>query len=620
MDINALLNALGYLQTEKHWVTPETADARLAHHYRLARKAGEIGHGSEVVGSYVYQTSQDDKLTPPRPAVFVAQATNDEQARKIHKRLWNLGECPFIVIVLPGTVRVYTGFDYRADDPKKRTLIIDAPTTLLEDLPTSLMQFYAEAIDSGRIWEQQAKYLGSETRVDYRLLTNLKDLSRLLQDKSGKYGLVSEVAHALIGKYIYFRYLRDRKILDDAWLNERGLRPEEVFGRNATAQAFEKLAGALQIQFNGDVFPLPSADAGDWRTNGAVPFLASIFYGDSPDGQLALDFDFSVYDFSYIPVELLSSIYEQFLKSEGRGEGDGVVYTPEALADYVLAELEAVHPLKLTHQILDPCCGSGVFLVLTYRRLIERLWREQGERPSAEAMKRLLQENIFGVEKDPEACHIAAFSLLLTLLSHLEPPELHANVGFQFPTLIGANIYHSDFFDDGCPIFEKSMRFDWIAGNPPWAPADQRNPDHQFALKWMGEAIKNGREVGERRLDEAFSWRAGDLLDKEGCAGLLIKATTLVNSSSSAYRKEFFKSYDVRRISNLANLCYLLFMGQEGHRSKAPAACLIYKHSASKVSKKPIVHFGPFVTNQVPIRAKSGRRRAWTIMMYESDK
>jgi type I restriction-modification system DNA methylase subunit len=117
--------------------------------------------------------------------------------------------------------------------------------------------------------------------------------------------------------------------------------------------------------------------------------------------------------------------------------------------------------------VLDPCCGSGVFLVLAYRRLIERLWREQGERPKAEAMKRLLQENIFGVEKDQEACFITAFSLILTLLSHLEPPELQANADFQFPTLVGSNIFQADFFDDACPIFQKGLRFDWVMGNPP---------------------------------------------------------------------------------------------------------------------------------------------------------
>ncbi len=455
--------------------------------------------------------------------------------------------------------------------------------------------------------------MGSDTRVDHRLLTNLKKLSSLLQDR---YGLAREVAHALIGKYIYFRYLRDRNILDDIWLAGHGMRPEDIFGREATAQGFEELAEALQMQFNGDIFPLPPND-GLWRTNDAIAFLASIFYGDTPGGQLVLDF--KIYDFSYIPVELLSSVYEQFLKDEGRGENDGVVYTPEALADYVLAELDALHPLQLDYKVLDPCCGSGVFLVLAYRRLIERLWRKQGERPTAEAMKHLLQENIFGVEKDQEACYITAFSLILTLLSHLEPPELQANADFQFPTLVGSNIYQADFFDDACPIFQKELRFDWVMGNPPWSGADERNESHRHALDWMREAVKLGRKVGEHRLDEAFTWRAGDALKEGGYAGLLVMATSLVNSSSSDYRKGFFTTFYVKRITNLSNFMRILFMGPEGKRAEAPGACLIYKKDSSTVRKEAILHFGPFVANQMPLSAKGQRRRAWTLTIYESD-
>ena len=154
---------------------------------------------------------------------------------------------------MPGTVRVYTGFNYNPDNPK-RTIIANVHDSLTDDLPDSLLPFHADAIDSGDIWRQQAKYLGSDTRVDYRLLTNLKELSRLLQDR---YRLAREVAHALIGKYIYFRYLRDRDILDDIWLDGHGIRPGDVFGREATAQGFEALAETLQKQFNGDIFPLP---------------------------------------------------------------------------------------------------------------------------------------------------------------------------------------------------------------------------------------------------------------------------------------------------------------------------------------------------------------------------
>jgi N-6 DNA Methylase len=615
MNLDALLKALGYLSTKQNWVTPESADPRLIHYYRLAGRAGaDVGAGASVVGSYSYQTSLDDKLTPPRPAVFVAEATNEAQARGIHKRLWNLGNCPFLIVVLPGSVRVYTGFDYSHEDPTRTLIVVDVDPLLDGALSDRLQPFRADAIDSGSIWEEQARFLGSSSRVDYRLLEDLGKLSRILQED---YGLVREVAHALIGKYIYFRYLRDRRILDDAWLGERAIRPEDVFGSDASAHGFTALAAALDRQFNGDIFPLPVNDNGHWRMNGAIRFLAGVFHGHSPGGQLALDF--AVYDFSYIPVELLSSVYEQFLNDEGIGATDSVVYTPEPLADYVLAELDAMHPLRPGHKVLDPCCGSGVFLVLAYRRLIERLWSQGGRRPSAEALKHLLEESIFGVEKDLEACHITAFSLILTLLSHLELPELQANTGFQFPILVGENVYCADFFDSNCPVFQKGLQFDWVAGNPPWCSADERNDGHQLALAWIRKEARRGRDVGERRLDEAFTWRAGDTLKEDGHAGLLIMATTLVNSSSARYRRAFFRDNDVCRVTNLSNLRRLLFMSPKGKRAEAPAACVVFRASNAERQKKPILHFGPFVANQLPVRTKAGRRCVWTIMLYESD-
>src|SRR5260370_27700361 len=60
-------------------------------------------------------------------------------------------------------------------------------------------------------------------------------------------------------------------------------------------------------------------------------------------------------------------------------------------------------------------------------------------------------------------------------------------------------------------------------------------------------------------------------------------------------------------------------MGQEGKRAEAPAACLIYTKDSSAVLKEPILHFGQFVANQMPLSAKGQRRRAWTLTIYESD-
>lgn len=61
-------------------------------------------------------------------------------------------------------------------------------------------------------------------------------------------------------------------------------------------------------------------------------------------------------------------------------------------------------------QILDPCCGSGHFLVGAFRMLVPM--REAIDHVSvSEAIDSVLRENIFGLEIDPRCVAIAAFSL-----------------------------------------------------------------------------------------------------------------------------------------------------------------------------------------------------------------
>ena len=103
-----------------------------------------------------------------------------------------------------------------------------------------------------------------------------------------------------------------------------------------------RLCTILDNQFNGNIFPL-HFDSDDVPKDEHIGYVASI-KGDEllPGGgrQISLDsLDFQVYDFAYIPIELLSSIYQQFLHIEGKGEKVGAYYTPEYLADYLVSEM-----------------------------------------------------------------------------------------------------------------------------------------------------------------------------------------------------------------------------------------------------------------------------------------
>lgn len=623
MRAEDVIEILGYSASPDKWVTADGAEPGTAHLWRTA-------HRAKVFGSYVYNTSPaSDAILPPRAAVHVARAADEEQARDIHRNLWNLSSAPFLLVVLPHQVRVYAGFNF---DPTKEGIgCIETANLTIDDIRQKLKDFYADEIDSGRIWQTQAANLTPERRVDQRLLASLERLGDELVEnrKINRAG-----AHALIGKYIYIWYLIDRRIVTDRWLNRYNIRLEDVVGKGASKANLLRLINALESRFNGMIFPLDLTRS-DAPSDDDISYVASVFRGDDPtSGQLALDFQ--AYDFSFIPVEMLSSIYEQFLRREGKGKDEGAVYTREFVADYLLCELNSVKPLRVGMRVLDPACGSGVFLVLVYRRLIEEELRKRRRKfLPPDRLREILVESIFGVEPSRDACYVTEFSLILTLLSYVDPPDLEENEDFQFPVLHNTNIFECDFFDGESAFWKRAITFHWITGNPPWTKLNSKTAPKQQPNAWQWltdkEESKN-RPVGKYSLSEAFSWRVTDVLTDGGCVGLLLHATSLFNSYSANYRKEFFKQNTVLRVTNFSNLVYILFKG----RADAPAATFIYRRpgpgdyerpdgdeaDSEAIQKKPkIIHYGPFVANQVFFRAdgNSVDKQAWAITIYEDE-
>ena len=576
------------------------------HLFRAAKKAG-------VQGAYVFQTCPlGQNILPPRPAVYVAQAKTRDEAREIHKKLWNLGNAPFIVILLPNEIRVYTGFDFSLTNDKKGLVkeIKDVIDLTFEGLRDQLADFRADSIDSGRIWETQSKHITPEKRVDTHLLNNLNKLEEYLKGRV----LDLPIIHALIGKYVYIRYLYDRKILSEEWLTENNINLDFVLSRNATLAGLLHLTEVLESRFNGAIFPLPS-NIEATLSDEIVSLVASTFKGDDPiSGQLHLDF--KAYDFSYIPVETLSSIYEQFLHSQGTGKKVGAVYTPEPVADYLLCELEESKPLQSGMKILDPCCGSGIFLVLAYRRLIELALAQSPNNKLKPTELRRILENLYGIERNKEACYVAEFSLILTLLSYIDPPDLHRNRQFKFPSLHNTQIFECDFFDDESDFWKQKQKFDWIVGNPPWIEIKPAIVDEELARSWIRRNMEERPATGNR-VCEAFSWRVVDLLSPNGYVGLLVHAKSLFNHESERYRKPFFTQHEISRVTNFSNLSYVLF----GGRGEAPAATILYRKALLDVDKPEIVHYAPFVANQVSNRPwKSDKKNpTWTITINSNE-
>jgi methylase of polypeptide subunit release factors len=608
-QLDSVLEQLGYSQSENYKRAVEV-NSQTTHLFRGLKKT------QQIKGCYTFHTSRDDQVLPIRAAVYVAKADTEEEAREIHKQLWNFSNAPFLIVVLPHQIRVYTGFDYSANDETKGE--IRNPIESLAEISQVLTSFFADSIDFGTIWQSdEAQHLDPNKRVDSRLLENLKTLENYLVTKEY---LQQLIAQSLIGKYIYIQYLRERKILSDPWLSESNIDLENVLGRNATVTELKKLVDKLEERFRGDVFPL---DFDSIPSDQSVSIVASIFKGDElyitgkEDKILKqLHLDFKAYDFSYIPIETLSAIYEQFLHAQGKGKKDGAIYTPEPVADYLICEMNSVKPLELGMKILDPCCGSGVFLVLVYRKLIEKALENSDGKLETFELKNILVNNIYGVERNPEACYVAEFSLLLMMLNYIEPPELHKNKDFKFPSLHNHNIFVCDFFNNQSDFWKLEQSFDWIIGNPPWKETSKKETEEELAKNWIKNNSKD-RPVAGYRIAEAFTWRVIDLLNADGLIGLVIPAMSLFNHESKKYRQKFFSYNQVFRVTNFANMRRVLFSG----RTISPSATLVYGKISSKNDRPYIHHYAPFVANQIANLSfgKKEKQDTWSIVINENE-
>jgi len=223
----------------------------------------------------------------------------------------------------------------------------------------------------------------------------------------------------------------------------------------------------------------------------------------------------SPYEFSVLSVEILGSAYEQFLgktitidkahrakieeKPEVRKAG-GVYYTPQYVVDYIVQNtvgklIENKTPNEVSKiKIVDPACGSGSFLIGAYQYLLD--WHKnfysdngkpskgkkdnpltpEGNLTTAEK-KRILLNNIFGVDIDVNAVEVTKLSLLLKCMEG----ETEASIASQLrlfnervlPTLdenikSGNSLVDTDFYDSQLDFGEekKIKPFNWQKAFP----------------------------------------------------------------------------------------------------------------------------------------------------------
>jgi hypothetical protein len=336
--------------------------------------------------------------------------------------------------------------------------------------------------------------------------------------------------------------------------------------------------------------------------------IRGLYYPESP------------YEFSVITADILGQVYEQFLgkiiklsaghratveeKPEVRKAG-GVYYTPTYIVDYIVQQtvgklLEGKTPKQAAKlKILDPACGSGSFLIGAYQHFLDwyRDWylADGPEKHRKEIFqagggqwqltiperKRILLNNIYGVDIDLQAVEVTKLSLCLKVLEGASRaaldqqlrmfdknralPDLGNNIKCG-NSLIGPDFYNGQqmsFLDEeeryrinvfdwsgkgGFPEIMKAGGFDAVIGNPPYIRME--------TFKSIKEYLRAKYSTHDERSDMYgyFIEQEHKLLRHGGKFGMIVSNKFLRSNYGRPLRQFLRREGTVERVVDFAGL------------------------------------------------------------------
>jgi hypothetical protein len=436
----------------------------------------------------------------------------------------------------------------------------------------------------------------------------------------------------IIDRVIFLRICEDRGI--------------EKYGRLRALAEGEGAYGKLTKLFR---------EADDRYNSGLFHFSAEKGRGEAPDlltPKLKVDdkvlrdilkglyYPQSPYEFSVISADMLGQVYERFLgntielsaghrakvveKPEVRKAG-GVYYTPTYIVDYIVKNtvgklLEGKTPKQAAKlKVLDPACGSGSFLIGAYQHLLDwhLAWyvkdgaakHAKGKKPvlyqtqgggwalTLAERKRILLDNIYGVDIDSQAVEVTKLSLVLKVLegetgqsvdSQLKLfqeralPDLGSNIKCG-NSLIGPDFYAQkglgDFSDEEryrvnvfdwkteFPEIMKCGGFDAVIGNPPYVRIQTMQDTQPQEVEFFSRTYRAARQ-GNYDIYVVFVERALSLVNTNGQVGVI-----LPNKFFNAHYGQPLREL----LSKGKHLCHVVHFGhQQVFANASTYTCLLF--------------------------------------------
>ena len=513
---------------------------------------------------------------------------------ELHRLSWNLGEAPLLFVVTTDEVLIYNNYEAPQAleagnlDPTAGIIETLSLTDGLASQRLALQKYHRSLLESGEYWRQSMTRFDAQGRVDTTLMSNLRIMRRTLINQISKRcdkskETITSVVHSLLSRSIFIKYLEERKDSNGETVFPQGFYSDFLESAKQytdvlnSKEATYRLFRTLKEKFNGDTLQVSEVEI-EIITQNDLDELRTFILGDSEleSKQLAL---WPFYSFDIIPIQLISSIYELFFHLSDEDDEKGTYYTPLHLVNLVMDEVYPWEGEYKDTSFFDPSCGSGIFLVEAYRRLVCR-WMSQNDvhMINCDQLNLLLKNSIFGVDINEEAIRVASFSLSLAMCDFLDPRSIWDKL--SFPRLLDNNLISSDFFDEDKSF--NNRRYDIIVGNPPW----QSN----ITGKTKEYLKKANRVIGDKQIAQAFSIKCSELCKQNGIICLLMPSKGLLfnrSDKSRTYRANLFSDNNVLAIINLSVYRKFLFDHASG-----PAAAIIYTPKKEEINQ-PIVYCTP---------------------------
>lgn len=516
----------------------------------MMEKAHEYG-----AHAVFFEACRNGKRSVAQAFVFVATGTeNNQEFAETHKKLWSWGGVPLVYRKLPGQLQLFR-CAHGPDFVSATGELVCKPvrTLLLASAVANDPWWNAEQLRNGTLWDNThaCKMLLSANKSAHKgLIDAVKGISEDLNDE----GILPKLLRRkLLILSLLIAYLEQREVFEDGYLGRFLAGATKFFQILANGPALVSLLEDLESRFNGHVFTFNEADRELLRGSQQLRRFSRLIEGrEGAGGQLTL---WQLYSFKDLPVELISHIYQLFVK-----DADSSVYTPPFLVRLMLEESLSWERLDRLRQrgeiILDPSCGSGVFLVEAYKRLVLH-WRSrnQWKKPGVTVLKELLQ-HVHGIDLEVGAIELAAFSLCLALCDALEPEAIRATIKL-FPPLAGRTLHQSCFFE----AKEQNLitaPIGVVVGNPPFT-SRLNTPGAERSYQRYN---RTHATLPDKQLAYLFLHDAMEMVAEGGLLSMLQQYNFLYNQKSLSFRKNFISKWDVREILDFISVRGLFQKGK----------------------------------------------------------